>query len=312
MTINEHLTEFEGRTVTNFASDDAIFTPSNTAFRLAIDYDAHEEGKTFVDLFSTFLADPSSSEVEALIIGDWGGASQGDDSAPIVEALVSARDKLPKLKALFLGEMVMEESEISWIQQSDVSPLFEAWPNLEALYLRGGNGLGLGKPRHANLQKLVIESGGLSAMVIREVASAKLPSLRHLELWLGDDNYGNDIGVDALEELLSSEVCRNLTYLGLRDDCRADQTAEVLRQSGIAPTVKTLDLSLGTLGDQGAQALLQSPWLKQLAKLDIHHHYVSDELVARLKAVVKEVNAEDKSEEDVWDGEGHRYVAVGE
>lgn len=312
MTIGEHLTQFEGLQVTDYAAGDAISAPTKAAYRLMLDYDAHDEGRTFVDLFSAFLADPASSQVEALIIGDWGGAGQGEDSSPIVEALVSARSKLPKLRALFLGEMVMEESEISWIQQSDVSPLFEAWPNLAALYLRGGNGLRLGKPRHEQLRKLVIESGGLPADVVRDVASARLPSLAHLELWLGEDNYGNDIGVDDLELLLSSDVCRNLTYLGLRDDCRADQTAQVLRQIGLSPSVTSLDLSLGTLGDQGAEALLQSAWLKQLAKLDIHHHYVSDELVARLKTIVKEVNADDKTEEDVWNGKGHRYVAVGE
>ncbi len=43
-----------------------------------------------------------------------------------------------------------------------------------------------------SLVALTIESGGLPAAVVREVASAHLPALEHLELWLGEENYGGD------------------------------------------------------------------------------------------------------------------------
>ena len=39
-----------------------------------------------------------------------------------MEALVSARDKLPNARAIFLGDITME-GEISWIEQTDVSPV---------------------------------------------------------------------------------------------------------------------------------------------------------------------------------------------
>jgi hypothetical protein len=80
-----------------------------------------------------------------------------------------------------------------WIQQCDVSPLFAAYPRLEHFCVRGADGLSFGALRHDRLKSLIIQSGGLGANVVREVA-ADAPELEHLELWLGDENYGAAIG----------------------------------------------------------------------------------------------------------------------
>ena len=76
--------------------------------------------------------------------------------------------------------------------------------------------------------------------------------------------------------------------------------------------ISVLDLSMGTLGDAGAALLAASPAVAKLKKLDIHHHYVSEDNVARLRALGIEVNDDDREEPDSWDGEEHRYVAVSE
>ncbi len=312
MTINAHLDEFEGYAVIEYSQDDTLPADGSKAIRIGLDWDAHDAGQSFLDLFAAFLDAPGSGDVRAFLVGDWGGTGEGNDSEPVVEALVSARDKLPHLRHLFLGEMTMEESEISWITQSDVSPIFEAYPALETLFIRGGNDLRLGKPRHACLRKLVIETGGMSGEVVREVASAELPELSHLELWLGDEGYGNDVSDDDVRGLLSDGPIAKLTHLGLRDDCNADATAKVIAEIGVPSTLRSLDLSLGTLGDDGAAALAGSSWLNQLSSLDLHYHYVSAEVVSRLKEIVPKVNADDVQEPDDWDGGPHRYVAVGE
>lgn len=312
MTIHAHIEKFEGLSVVDFDADSDIGDAKGNAYRVAIDWEAYEEDETFLDRFAAFVSDPAASDVEGLIIGDWGGTAEGNDSAPVVEALVNSREQLPKLRALFLGEMIMEESEISWINQSDVSPIFQAFPNLETLYLRGAGGLELGRPKHSLLRKLVIETGGMPAALMREVTSAELPNLTHLELWLGDEGYGNNIRADDIQALLKDGPCGKLTYLGLRDDCHADDTAKVLAQTGLPAGVETLDLSLGTLGDEGAQALFDSGCLASVKKLSIHHHYVSPALTEKLAAAVAELNAIDVQEPDDWDGEPHRYVAVAE
>jgi hypothetical protein len=312
MTIGTHIAEFEGLSVVEYVAEEGIVSPATKAIRVSMTWDMFDEGQKFVELFAAFLADPAASEVQALIIGDWGGAGQGEDSSPVVEALVSARDKLPKLRALFLGEMIVEESEISWINQSDVSPIFEAFPRLEALYVRGGNGLRLGRPSHDRLRKLVIQTGGMSADIVSDVTSAQLPRLQHLELWLGDDGYGNDVSLDDIRRLLTDGPYDQLTYLGLRDDCRADETSKLLSELKLPATLSVLDLSLGTLSDEGATALIGSPWLSQLQKLDVHHHFISQQVVTTLRTIVSEVEANDVQQPDVWEGKPHRYVAVGE
>src|SRR5260370_17287755 len=82
------------------------------------------------------------------------------EAEAVVEALAAAREKLPKLRVLFMGDIIREENEVSWIEQTDVSPLLEAYPELEYFGVRGGNGLHLGDIRHEHLRSLVIETCG--------------------------------------------------------------------------------------------------------------------------------------------------------
>ncbi len=312
MMIDDCFDQFAGLPVRKLELDEPVPSPKEFAIYLVIDYEAHESGESFQDLLSQLVGDPAAAEVEALLIGDWGGAYEGESSAGVVEALASVRRKLPSLRALFLGAIGQEEAEISWIQQSDMSAIFAAFPTLETFYIRGGMGLSLGRPVHESLRKLVIQTGGLDGEVVREVASASLPSLEHLELWLGDDGYGNTVTSKDLAQLLEQGPVGRLRYLGLRDDCRADETAQLLAQRGIPPLVETLDLSLGALTDAGVDSLIAADWISRIQKLDIHHHFVSPEKVAALRAAVVELDADDPQEAEVYDGEVYRYVAVSE
>jgi hypothetical protein len=211
-----------------------------------------------------------------------------------------------------LGDIISEECEISWIHQSDVSPLFGAYPALEHFCVRGAEGLSLGSPRHAHLKSLVIQSGGLPAAVVREVAAAGLPELEHLELWLGTADYGADATVEDLEPILAGTVFPRLRYLGLRDSDIADVIAAAVARAPVTERIKVLDLSLGTLSDVGALELLQSPAVRRLERLDIHHHYCSTEVVEQLKGLGIDVDAGEPQEPDKYNGQSWRYVAVGE
>jgi hypothetical protein len=72
-----------------------------------------------------------------------------------------------------------------------------------------------------------------------------------------------------------------------------------------------LDLAMGTLSDTGAKALLASPAIKRLRKLDIHHHFVTPDIVTALSTLNIEIDASDPTEPDEWGGETHRFIAVG-
>jgi hypothetical protein len=312
MPIDEKLTEFAGLPIADYDPEVGLEAPGKFAYRISVNWEAHEQGKDFSDLFAPLVEDPGVHDLTALVIGDWGGTGQGNDAAPVVEALVAASERLANLRALFLGEMTYEESEISWINQTDVGPLFTGFPQLIEMWIRGGNGLSLGRPRHDRLRKLVIETGGLPGSVVREVATAHLPELEHLELWLGDPGYGRNVTEDDLRPILAGGLFPKLKYLGLRNDTEADATAVLLARSPIVGQLEVLDLSLGALGDQGAAALVNCQALKNVQSLHIRRHYVSEAIVRQLQRCGPEVDASDRQEPDKWDGKEHRYCSVSE
>lgn len=308
MTFHEHVETFAGKPVVNFGEDNPVTDPAGTAYRVSID--DYDDDESMQEKFARLLADPASDQLAAIVIGVWGPWDELYEysSGHIVEALATAAPQLPNLKALFLGDITMDENEVSWIIQTDLSPLWAAFPKLEILQVRGSNNLSFGAIDHAYLRSLVIECGGLPRNVLKEVTTANLPGLEHLELYLGEPGYGFDGSITDVEPLLTGDKFPKLKYLGLRDSEIADQVAMAVAQSPLLERLDVLDLSLGTLGDQGGQALLDCPAMTQLKKLDLHHHYLSDGLMKKLEALPIEVDVSDQESE----GDYGRYVAVGE
>ena len=204
--------------------------------------------------------------------------------------------------------MTFEDCEISWIIQGNYQSLLQAFPQLEVLRIRGATSLQLPAFSLPALRELVIESGGLPREISEGLAQSTLPSLERLELWLGTDEYGFDGDVDLFRGVLQKLRSPKLRHLGLRDSEIADQVATWLATEGWVAELDTLDLSLGTLGDEGAKALLASPHVTKLKRLDLSHHYISAPVQAQLRAAIPGVVLDDPQEPD----EGNRYVAVGE
>jgi predicted DNA-binding WGR domain protein len=283
--------------------------PLTVAYRVA-----GEEGGP--ENLEALLTDPALGLVQALVIGWCFGEDYGSGSSEVVvKALVNARERLPNLRALFLGDITYEEREISWIHHGDITGLLKAFPQLEHFRVRGGEGLSLKKFKHENLKTLAFEASNLPRGVVKAVGESSLPALEHLELWLGTSEYGANTTVADLKGILAGKATPALRYLGLRDSEIADDIARALAKAPLLERIRVLDLSLGTLGDKGAEALLDVPAVGRLEKLDIHHHFVSPALVKRLEGLGIEVDAGDAKEpEDVGDeeSEGHRYVAHAE
>ncbi|WP_310485848.1 STM4015 family protein [Chamaesiphon sp. VAR_48_metabat_403] len=306
MGIYQHDELFAGKPIVEYTTEIGIAEPTESSYRLSVDYNSEH---SIIDLLSQFLADPQVSQITNLIIGQWD--AEDGSSEPVVNFLVDASQKLPNLTALFLGDITGEEYEISWIQQSDLSPLWNAYPQLEYLRVRGNENLSFGELELGRLKTLIVETGGLSVERVREVCASHLPSLEHLELWLGTDNYGGDTTPVDLAPILNGSLFPYLRYLGLRDSEIADRMAIAVADATILVRIKTLDLSLGNLGDIGAAALLASPLINHLEKLDLHHHYISEALVKDLEKLSIEVDVSDVQVADD-DDEEYRYVAVSE
>jgi hypothetical protein len=302
--ISENLTSWLGSPVEDYTPGSAI--KPGVAYRLRLSWD---EEQSMGELFAAYVSQPGADATRALVIGSWFGDDSGRDSAEVVQLLVGARHTLPKLEAIFFGDIIGEENEISWINQTDVSPLFSAYPGLKHFSVRGGNGLSLGgKMRLENLESLTIESGGLPAVVLSEVLSMDLPKLTKLELWLGTDQYGWNGSIQDLKPLLDGCLFPSLKHLGLRDSEIADEIAAALPNLPIIERLETLDLSLGTLSDEGAAHLLTCDSLRKLKVLDLHHHYCTTEMMVRLKAAFPNVNLDKQQAKDEYGP----YVAVSE
>lgn len=309
--ISEHATEWLGLPVQIFddkRSAKPVTDQAKTIYRLALDWDAKAG---FPTLFSRFVGNTNSAQTSAIIIGQFHGDDPQSSSEEVVQLLVSARDKLPNLRGIFLADIISEENEISWIQQTDVSPLLTAYPDLEHLRLRGSEGLSLGgRLAHEKLKSLIVETGGLPPRVLQEVLASQLPALEHLELWLGTPSYGGDVTVADLQPLLQGGLFPKLKHLGLRDSEIVDQVAAAVANAPVITQLESLDLSLGIMSDAGAKALLDSPTARRLKKLDLHHHYISYAMMGALKNGFAQVNLEEA--QDSNSDPDDRYVAVSE
>lgn len=295
---DELVASYRGLPVVEFNTADDWQGPDK-AYRLRAEYD---DDISLDDRLSALLNCPDVDRLSALIIGAWSGACEGGGSAELVASLVRAAPNLPGLRALFLGEMTYEESELSWINQSDVGPLLQAFPRLESLRIRGGNGLAFTRTSHAALREIAIETGGLPRQALRELFQCGLPALEHLELLLGDPGYGFDGGVEDLQPALSGALYPHLKFLGLMNADIADEIAAVVVNAPVTDRIEVLDLSMGNLTDDGARALLGLAGKANVRTLNISHHFVSPELVEELRsALTCEVIADDpQSAEDEW------------
>ncbi|WP_232093216.1 hypothetical protein [Gimesia panareensis] len=125
------------------------------------------------------------------------------------------------------------------------------------------------------------------------------------------------VGLNHLRQFLAkigpeTVLFPKLKYLGLRNSIFADEIAQAIAAAPILNQVEVVDLSLGTLGDAGAQALLDCNRLNELKKLDLHFHYLTDEMCKKLSTLDLEVDLDDQQEPDEYDGEMNRYCAVSE
>ncbi|MBH5337852.1 STM4015 family protein [Streptomyces pactum] len=317
MSAVEHLQELHGLPAFDFPSGDlsGLPAPESVAWRISVD-PYGDDDRPFGEAWESFTGAVDLSRVRALIIGQWGEAYD-NDSRLVVDLLVAAADRLTALEAVFLADITPEEQEISWIEQSDVTPVLAAYPGLVELGVRGGTGLRFPAVRHTRLRKLTFEAGGLPGEVVRGVGACELPALESLEMWLGVSEYSGDATVADLAPLLASGRFPALRHLGLRNSEIQDEIAAAVAGAPVVAQLESLDLSMGVLTDAGAEALLGGQPLTHLRRLDLHHNYFSDEMSARLSDALEGAGVElDVSERgDEWqdgDGDVQRYTAVAE
>jgi hypothetical protein len=273
---NCHATTFADREIVNFEAEMDIVNSQATAYALRASYSHQYNIKQQI---TELLTNPKVSEIEALVLGfvDY------DSIALIANGfLIDNIEKFVNLKALFLGDIEDSEMMISSIQQDDVSHILMVYPKLEVLHVRG-TGVKFNEIlQHQKLKVLRIESGGLNQSTITGINELELPALEYLELWLGRDEYGGDSSIDDLINIISGDKFPKLKYLGLRNCEYTDDIAFELAKSPILEQLIDLDLSMGTLGDDGLTALLNCPGINDLDILNVSQNWISKNFIENI------------------------------
>lgn len=96
----------------------------------------------------------------------------------------------------------------------------------------------------------------------------------------------------------------------LEYDWYADPAA--VSAAPVVARLTELDLSMGALGDEGAEALLSGQPLTHLARLDLHHHFIGEPMRERLRAALEPAGVEVDLSEPCETQEWGRYIAVSE
>lgn len=268
------------------------------------------EGPKPRDVLRAIVKSPAAKHLRDLTVGLYdfeGGGLAG------VGSDIACGGELPELDRLFIGDFNAEEQEISWVTIGDLEPLWSRTPKLRTLRLHGA-GILLGAFRHPTLARVEIESGGLPAASVASLATAELPELAHLEVWFGREEYGGTASIEPLRPIFTSKTLPKLRHLGLQNAEMQDEIAIELVGSPLLAQVESVDLSMGTMRQPGALALVRgSASLAHLKSLNLERNYIgSEELALLQRQFGTMVKLTRQQAPDLYDDEEYYYTSVGE
>lgn len=241
------------------------------------------------------------------------GVIRWEYNAQDVEMVIAEAAKAPfakTLRSLAFGEVEGIDIDCAHHPIGDLAGITkDAFPALRELTMWGTE-ISLGDLDLPKLEMLVVQTCGLSQDNVAKIANGELPSLNYLDIWFGSEDYGNDNTIESIEPILQSAKWPKLTHLGLMNCPFTDDICGRLGSSSIVKQLESLDLSMGTMTDDGARALLQHrAALAHLKTIDIGQTYVTPGMVADLRSIGPQIVAEDMREDE--DPE-YRYVVVAE
>jgi uncharacterized protein (TIGR02996 family) len=256
----------------------------------------------FVTGLRALLAHPSARFLHALALG----APPENAWHRVMPVLTEQGDR--PFRILFLGDSSTSSPDPrpAFAPLGDLSSLWPSLPHVRCLELRGG-AMTIGRMNLPNLHELVIETSALQRSTVRSLAPGNWPHLEKLELWFGDRLC--TCTLSDLEPLLDGASFPSLRHLGLRNCAFVDRLCQALASARITRQLRVLDLSLGTLTEAGAHALLSArSALSNLAVLDLHHHYIPRGTVEGIDRLARFVDVsggphgleEDRGAPQVW------------
>ena len=282
---------------------------SIVAARIAVP-DWSFEGPDARQVLRAIVSSPAAASLRELTLGlfNFAGGGLEDVALDIISGGV-----LAELERLFIGDFQIDQQEISWVELGDISPLYPFTPKLHSLRLHGA-GILLGELEHPTLARLEIETGGLPRESVVSLAHAELPALAYLEAWFGREDYGGTTDIDALRPIFTTPTLPKLRHLGLQNSEMQDQIAAALANSPLLARVESVDLSMGTMHEPGAQAILANAVsFEHLVALNLEDNYIPRQPCKQLDARFGPmVECGRQRTPELADGEPHYYASVGE
>ena len=252
----------------------------------------HPSGRFAVELAFMSNGDPNENNLQDLI------------------DVVAAKAPLTVRKIVF-GDNV---DQISWHHTGDLAAMWKGVPNLRVLELETGDVL-FGDIDAPNLERLVVKTGGLTKAAAPSLATIRAPRLAHLEIYYGEPTYGGDCSIADVAPLLARNDLPALRYLGVKNAKFQNDIAAAIAGSRLVGQLHTLDLSLGTMTDDGARALVEARRaLANLDTLDLRHNYLTADGINAVAGLATRVITDDQQQPSIWGTPptAHYYVAVSE
>ncbi len=238
---------------------------------------------------------------------------EGDTDFEKVTLPLSKVGKLRSIRRLVVGDFDAEEQEITWVKVGNVGRLWPVLPNLEYLMVRGG-GIELGDVQHDKLVELHLETAGLPKSAVRSLARAKLPALETLEAWIGEEErseeHGEHSDIDDLRPLLTGAGLPKVRALGLMNCDYQDDIALALTTAPIVDQLEVLDLSMGTMSDIGAAALVEHAAHFAKTKINLDENCIDEGMEARLRDAFGD--RVEVGDQEPGEDEEDRYISVSE
>lgn len=304
-----HLRSKEQEEAWQKTHEDAFIWRNGYIYRVRLSHDRYShpgfKGKTSA-LLAEVLDHPSARFVVELSF-----MANGDPSDDTLQDIIDvlAKKAPPTVRKLTFGDNV---DQISWHHTGSLGKLWAGVPNLRVLEIETGE-FEVGKMVAPALERAIFITGGLSQSCGRGIATAVMPNLEHLEIYYGTEEYGGGCSVDDVTPLLARTDLPHLQYLGLKNSEFADDLARELKGAKVLQTLKTLDLSMGTMSDEGARALAAAKSsLAHLDCLDLTRNFLSEEGIKAVKGLCKKVITADQEEGEQDGDEVYRYVAIAE
>jgi hypothetical protein len=193
------------------------------------------------------------------------------------------------------------------VDVGELDALYPVAAHLRELDLAVGH-MSLGAIDLPSLRSFDVWTGGFTRDNMASVTAARWPHLERLALRFGDpdEDCGAECTLEDVAPLLASAHLPALTHLGLGNAAFIDDAIPLLARSPLLPQLVTLDISLGTLTDAGAAALLtHADDFSHLAWIDVSDAFIRE----HARALASRLPVRHKGFEDPRHG---TYCMIGE